>query len=85
MKLLARWIGRQCCMHGERAWRRQVAMAMVALLLALCARQQRRRARGRNGGSSDVTSLFTPLRPDQPGQRQHTTTMWRPWTGVVGH
>ena len=34
VKMWPRWIRRRCCMHGERAWQRHIAMATVALLRA---------------------------------------------------
>ena len=41
--------------------------------------------KARNGGSSDVASLFTPLPPDQPGQRRCTATTWCARSALVGH
>ena len=38
--------------------------------------------RARNGWSSDVASLFTPLWLDQLGQHWRMATTWWPWPGM---
>ena len=74
-----RWIRRQCYVHDERAQRRHTAMATSALLRAWAEEKASESERVGNEWSSEVASVFTPLRPDRPGQCWCMAATWHAW------